>query len=337
MKRFYYFSNKYKGAGFSRVLSMLLILFSITCLMGCGSKYDMPYVMHNDISAYNIGEVEEVAATYPSFAKDLCVVSANINESAVNLENAQTGTLFDLNNNTTLYAKNANVQVHPASLTKVMTALVALKYASPDLMLTASENVKIEESGAQVAGIKAGDQMTLDQALHILLINSANDAAVMVAEGIAGSVDAFCDLMNQEALLLGATNSHFVNPNGLTADDHYVTAYDMYLIFREALQYSLFNEIIQTANYETVYYGADGTQKSISVDTTNLYLKNDVKTPDQITIIGGKTGTTNAAGHCLILYSRDSSGNPYISVIMNADSTDNLYAYMNELLLYIYQ
>lgn len=328
---------KKKGARFTHILSLLLILLLSLSICGCGTAYEMPYSMHNDISAYNLGQTEEVASTFPSFASDLCVVSNNINAGAVNMENAETGALFDLNNNETLYAKNPNTQVHPASLTKIMTALVALKYASPDLMLTASDNVNILEEGAQVCGIKAGDQMTLDQALHILLIYSANDVAIMIAEGIAGDVDYFCDLMNQEAQLIGATNSHFSNPNGLTQDEHYVTAYDMYLIFNAALQYSLFNEIIQMTSYETVYYASDGSQKTLSVDTTNLYFKNEYNAPDQITVIGGKTGTTNAAGHCLIIYVRDSSGNPYISVIMNADTNDDLYAYMNELLSYIYQ
>lgn len=312
--------------------SILLIFMLTTILTGCGTTYAIPYEIHNGTSAFNVGSTEEVADTYPMFAEDICVVSNDINANTINLENAQVGVLFDENNLQTLYAKNPNEQVHPASLTKVMTALVALKYASPDLLLTASENVKITESGAQLCGIKPGDQMTLEQALYVLLIYSANDVAVMIAEGIGGSVEDFCDLMNEEALEIGATNSHFVNPNGLTAENHYVTAYDMYLIFNEALKYSLFNEIISVPSYETVYYASDGTQRELQVDNTNLYINGTMEMPNQMLVIGGKTGTTAAAGHCLILYSKDSSGNPYISVIMNADSTENLYAYMSELL-----
>jgi len=327
-----------RGVGCTGKISVLLIIMLIcTLIVGCGTGYEMPYSLHNDNSVYDVGTIVEEVGTYPSFAKDLCVVSGNINAEQVNMENAQVGALFDINNTNTLYAKNANQTVHPASLTKIMTALVALKYAQPDLMLIASDNVIIKESGAQLANIKPGDQMTLEQALNILLLYSANDVAIMIAEGIAGTVDDFCSLMNEEAIEIGATNSHFTNPNGLTADDHYVTAYDMYLIFREALQYSLFNDIIQKSTYETVYYGSDGSEKSISVDNTNQYLADSANIPDQITVIGGKTGTTAAAGHCLILYSRDVNGSPYISVIMNADSSENLYTYMNELLSYIYQ
>ena len=325
-----------KGVCPVKRISMLLftVIISIS-LCGCGTGFSSPYQVHNTISSYNVGVMEEAASTYPAFAEDLCIVAGNVNAEDLSLGATGAASLFDLNNADTLYAKNPNAQMHPASLTKIMTALVALKYASPDLMLTASENVKIDEPGAQLMGLKPGDQMTLDQALHVLLIYSANDVAILIAEGIGGTVDAFCDLMNEEAISIGATNSHFMNPNGLTQDEHYVTAYDMYLIFRAALQYSLFNEIIQMPTYETVYYGADGSQKELSIESTVLYTKGGYSSPDQITVIGGKTGTTSAAGHCLILYTRDSTGCPYIAVIMNADSAEQLYEQMNKLLAYI--
>ncbi len=316
-----------------RIILLSVLISSVLC--GCGTSFTMPYSIHNDVSAYNVGEMEETASTFPAFAEDLCVVAGNLNASDIDMGSTGAASLFNINETDTLYAKNPNAQMHPASLTKIMTALVALKYASPDLMLTASENVKIEEPGAQLMGLKPGDQMTLDQALHVLLIYSANDVAIMIAEGIGGTVDSFCDLMNEEAISIGATNSHFSNPNGLTQDEHYVTPYDMYLIFRAALQYSLFNEIIQMPTYETVYYGSDGTQKELSVESTVLYTKGGYSAPDQITVIGGKTGTTSAAGHCLILYTKDSAGNPYIAVIMNAESAETLYAQMNDLLAYI--
>ncbi len=332
------FLSTHRGACFIKRICMLLftVLISVS-ICGCGTDYAAPYEIHNTISAYNVGVMEEAASTYPAFAEDLCIVAGNINAEDINMGTTGAASLFDMNNADTLYAKNPNAQMHPASLTKIMTALVALKYASPDLMLTASENVKIDEPGAQLMGLKPGDQMTLDQALHVLLIYSANDVAIMIAEGIGGTVDAFCDLMNEEAISIGATNSHFTNPNGLTQDEHYVTAYDMYLIFRAALQYSLFNEIIQMPTYDTVYYSADGTQKELSVEATVLYTKGGYNSPDQITVIGGKTGTTSAAGHCLILYTRDSTGSPYIAVIMNADSAEVLYEQMNKLLDYINQ
>lgn len=292
----------------------------------------MPYSVDSEVSSFRVVDLDEERGTAVSFASGLCVVNSNIDSSDVDMTAASGAGLFDIKNCNTLYAKNAHEKLYPASLTKVMTALVAMKHGSNEMMLTASANVKIQESGAQVCGIKEGDQMTLDQALHLLLLNSANDAAVMIAEGIAGSVEAFADMMNEEALLLGATNTHFVNPHGLPDDNHYTTVYDMYLIMNEAINYSTFNDIIHMDTYTTVYTDKNGASKEITVNNTNRYIQGTAQAPSGITVMGGKTGTTNAAGHCLVLLSRDSSSKPYISIIMRAESGDLLYSQMTDLL-----
>ncbi len=268
----------------------------------------------------------------PTFASELCVVDQDITDAELELGESVSAGLFDLNNKETLYAKNVNETVLPASLTKVMTALVALKYGSLDQVLVADSNVYVNESGAQKISLKEGDRMTLDQALRILLIYSANDVANLIATNIGGSIEGFVDMMNQEAINIGATNSHFVNPHGLTADDHYVTAYDMYLIFNAAMQYDTFSEIINMSEYNTNYLDSTGASKEVSVSSTNGYISGSKTAPSGVTVIGGKTGTTNAAGHCLILLARDVSGNPYIAVIMRDTDSGLLYSDMSSLL-----
>ncbi len=313
-----------------RITAMALV--SALFLTGCGGpKYDMAYELNGEVSSYQLFSIESQETLEP-FAADLCVADGDIKKTGVDFPEVGAAALFDLKNLDTLYAKNVNIQVNPASLTKIMTALVAIKYGSPDQMLTASENVHITEPGAQLCGLKTGDKMTLDQALHILLIYSANDVAVMIAEGISGSVEEFVALMNKEAVQLGATNCNFTNPNGLTEEEHYVTTYDLYLIFQEALKYELFKQIIQMTSYSTVYTDKNGAEVSFESDTTNQYLKGTYEMPDGVTVIGGKTGTTSAAGHCLILLSTGNDGTPYISVIMKDSSGDDLYADMTRLL-----
>ena len=309
-------------------------IFLIGLCAGCGSKtFDMAYSPNYPVSSYRMDSVEENEDTAVPFARDLCVVDSDVSENTdVDMSQAGSAALFSIDDNGTIYAKSAHERMAPASLTKIMTALVALKYGSPDDVLIASANVKISESGATTCGLKEGDQMTLTQALHALLINSANDAAIMIAEGISGSTEAFCDLMNQEARALGATNCNFVNPHGLTAEEHYVTAYDMYLIFNEALHYDLIDEIIAMPSYTTTYKDKDGNDKVLSVNSTNLYLQGQKDAPGSVTVIGGKTGTTNAAKNCLILLSRSTSGKSYISVILRSESRDTLYDEMTDLL-----
>ena len=312
---------------------IILLVLALPLMNGCGmSRYDMAYEVNSDVSSFRIVNIEEESRNTEPFAANLCVVSSDVNISDVNMSKASGAGLFDLNDKETLYAKNVHEKLYPASLTKIMTALVALKYGSMDMTLTASANVANLESGAQVCGLKEGDQMTLDQALHILLIYSANDVAVMIAEGIGGSVEEFADMMNEEALEIGATNTHFVNPHGLSDDNHYTTVYDMYLITNAAVQYERFNEIIRTTEYSTVYYDKNGNSKELNVNSTNYYFQGQAQAPAGITVLGGKTGTTNAAGHCLVLVSRDTSGNPYISVIMRAESREDLYSQMSDLL-----
>ncbi len=308
---------------------LLIGVYSLVLMLGLTGCAGITYSSKYSVSSSSRDSIDVL--TYPTFASDLCVVSSDIGSDVEMAEKVSAG-LFDLRKKQTLYAKNVNMQVQPASLTKVMTALVALKYGSLDQNLVAGSDVYVTESGAQKISLKEGDKMTLDQALRILLIYSANDVANLIASNVAGSIDEFVSLMNKEALQIGATNSHFMNPNGLTQDDHYVTAYDMYLIFNAAMEYDIFSEIINMTDYTTTYYDKSGNAKELSISSTNLYLRGDKQAPSGVTVIGGKTGTTNAAGHCLILLSRDTSGNPYISVIMRDTDSGSLYADMSSLL-----
>ncbi len=306
------------------IFALSLLTMSIT---GCsGISYSSKY----QVSSSSSGNRED--QIYPTFASDLCVVDTDITGSDVSLSEQASAGLFDLYRKETLYAKNVNLQVQPASLTKVMTAYVALKYGTLDQVLVAGSDVYVDESGAQKIGLKEGDRMTLDQALRLLLIYSANDVANLIASNVSDSIEGFVNLMNTEARRIGATNSHFVNPHGLTADEHYVTAYDMYLIFNAAMEYDTFSEIINMTEYNTTYLDAKGNSKEVSVANTNAYLRGEQAMPQGVTVIGGKTGTTTAAGHCLILLARDVSGNPYISVIMRDTDSGSLYNDMSSLL-----
>lgn len=302
-------------------------------LTGCGElDYDMEYQVNSNISAFNVISGEKLH-TADSFAQELCVVSNDVTEGkSVNMEDVHAAVLFDLDEQEVLYSKNAHERMNPASLTKVMTALVAIKYGTLDHMLTATDAVKITESGAQLCNLEEGDSMTLDQALRVLLIYSANDVAMLIAENVGGSVDQFIDMMNEEAKRLGATNTHFSNPHGLTEETHYTTAYDLYLIFNEAIRYDIFNEIIHMTEYKTTYVSGEGEEKEFKCSNTNWYLSGKSTAPDNVTVIGGKTGSTIAARSCLMLLAKDTSGSPYISVILSAKSRDLLYQKMTDLL-----
>lgn len=310
-----------------------VLMLALCCLSGCGSlDYEMAYQVDSDVSSFNVVARQE-KRTAVAFASGLCVTVENvIKDDSADMSQVEAAGLFGLEGCNILYAKNVHERLYPASLTKVMTALVALENGKLNQTLTASNAVNITEAGATLCGLKSGDTMTLDQALRILLVYSANDAAMLIAENIGGSVEGFVEMMNAKAREIGATNTNFANPHGLTDLNHYTTVYDLYLIFNEAIQYETFNEIIHMSGYQTVYYDKNGKEKSFDKKSTNGFLNGKQQAPSNVNVIGGKTGTTSAAGHCLILLVRDEGGSPYISVVLGSDSTNSMYSEMKDLL-----
>nr|WP_300911532.1 serine hydrolase [uncultured Acetatifactor sp.] len=291
----------------------------------------MAYHVDYDVSSFNVVTRQETRTALP-FAANLCVAAGNVPSDTVDMSHAEAAGLFGLDERQVLYAQNIHERLHPASLTKVMTALVALKYGQLNQTLTASDVVNITEPGAVLCGLATGDTMTLDQALRILLVYSSNDVAMLIAENVGGSVERFVEMMNEEAARLGATNTHFMNPHGLTESEHYTTVYDLYLIFNEAVKNDTFNEIIHMSSYQTVFYDRDGREKAFDRQNSNQYLRGERQAPANVTVIGGKTGTTNAAGYCLMLLSRDENGRPYISIVLRAEGVEELYGEMTDLL-----
>ena len=266
-----------------------------------------------------------------SFAADLCVARNDVPLDGLSLMAASAG-LFDETNKEVIYAKALHEKRYPASLTKIMTALVAIKYGNLDDIVTVGEECKNIEMGSSVAEIHVGDQLSLRKLLYGLMINSGNDAAMTIALHIGGSVDGFVDLMNKEAARIGATNTHFTNTHGLQDENHYTTAYDTYLMFHEAIKNEEFLEMIHKHSYYAEFKDALGEDRGVMWESTNHYFINQATPPSNVLVFGGKTGTTDLAGACLILYSMDKYGDPFIAIIMKEDSKDLLYQEMNELL-----
>ena len=239
---------------------------------------------------------------------------------------------FDLTDREVLYSKDAFEKMYPASITKVMTSLIAIKYGNLEDQVTVTEDAVISESGATLCGIKPGDTLTLEQLLYGLMLPSGNDAGAAIAIHMAGSIDAFADMMNEEAKRLGATDTHFMNPHGLHDEDHYTTAYDLYLIFNEALKYPEFRTVTGSTAYTANYTNGAGQSVSKTWRGGNWYLTGEQETPDGLTVFSGKTGTTKAAGYCLIMAEKDDSDREFISVVLKSDSRPHLYDNMTNII-----
>ena len=311
-------------------LAVFLALGMFFCLnlTGCGqNELEQAYSFSERSSAFLTGQGGGKA---PAFAEELCVITGEDDQTET--LTAQAAGLFDLSGGESLFHQNALQQMNPASTTKVMTAIVALEHGNLSDMVTVTDAAIITEAGSSMAGISPGDELTLEQLLYGLIIPSGNDAANAIAVHIAGSIEDFAAMMNEEAHRIGATGTHFVNANGLTAEGHYTTAYDLYLMFRKALTYDTFREIIGAHSYTAVYKDGKGNEKTSEWTVGNYYMNGKAETPEGLTVFGGKTGTTQAAGYCLVMGSRTEDGKEYASVVMKSESRNALYEDMTKIL-----
>lgn len=225
-----------------------------------------------------------------------------------------------------IYEKDAFSPTFPASTTKIMTAILTLENCKlTDTATVSHDAIFTVPVGYTHANLVEGEVLTIDQLLHVLLIPSANDAANVLAEHIAGSISSFTTMMNTKAVEIGCQNTNFVNANGIHSENHYSTAYDLALIGRYAMQNDIFREIVSTTKY-TLPATNKYPEANRFFNTTNELLKVDNR--DRVDNYyysycnGIKTGYTNAAKNCIVA-SATKDGIEYIVVILGADRTEN--------------
>jgi D-alanyl-D-alanine carboxypeptidase (penicillin-binding protein 5/6) len=225
---------------------------------------------------------------------------------------ARAAVVMDAATGRVLYAKNPELRLMPASTTKLMTALIVVEKADLGNVVTVSRNA------ANVAptrsGLRAGDKVTVETLLYAALMKSANDAAVALAEAVAGSEEEFVQLMNGKAIALGAMDTRFINPNGLPGKGQYTTAFDLAKIMRQAIKHPVLKEILGTRITEL----STESGKTFMVKNTNKLLWTDEE------LLGGKTGFTQAARHCFVC-AGDRDDNTLIVALLGAPSRTELW------------
>ena len=162
---------------------------------------------------------------------------------------ADSAVLMNADSGEILYNKNMDKKQYPASTTKMMTALLAIENLDPDETVTVSRRAADEVLEGANLDCKYGEELTVKDTIYGLMLHSANEMAVVLAEAVSGNVESFADLMNQRADEMGCTNTHFVTPNGLPDENHVTTAHDLALIAREAMKNEFFAEVVSTAKY----------------------------------------------------------------------------------------
>ncbi|EEM06234.1 D-alanyl-D-alanine carboxypeptidase [Bacillus pseudomycoides] len=216
-----------------------------------------------------------------------------------------------------LYDKNAHQHAFPASMTKVLTAILLMEHTKPEEQFTFSQPALDQEKSNYQLEFQVGETINRNTALTILMVLSANDVAYAIGERIGGSIENFANMMNEKAKQLGAKDSHFVTPNGLHDPNHYTTAYDMAMITRGVQQYP---EILQAMN--TKRTTVTTSRQTVSIFNKATYFENPYS-------IGGKTGFTNEARNTLVLLN-EKDGNRIVNVVM-ASQRPEIYEDMRQI------
>lgn len=227
---------------------------------------------------------------------------------------SDTGILMDADTGTVLFDKGGDQQRYPASITKIMTLLVAVENSSMDEQVTFTETgVRNVAADSSNINSKIGEVMTMQDCLHALMIISANDAAAQIAEHVGGTEQNFIDMMNQRAAEIGCTNTHFTNSSGLPDENHYSSAKDMALIFREGLKNKDFRSVIGDADYTIQPTNMTSDKRVMHTHHPMFAPESDIYYQG---CIGGKTGFTNLAAHTLVT-AVEQNGTTYIAVVMH--------------------
>ena len=260
--------------------------------------------------------------------------------------NGQAAVLVDLDAGRVLYGYNMDAERAPASLTKVMTVLLALEAVdsgrvSLDEMIVAQDDcLEGLEDDSSTSGIAPGVVISMKDLLYCALLQSANEACNIIGRFIGGSISGFVDQMNRKAEQLGCQHTHFVNTNGLPAENHYSSAYDQYLIFAEAMKHPLFMEISNAASYSAdctaVNNGEPIGNSNALINITSIYSNGGRYLYEGAS--GGKTGYTRAAGYCLISTAQR-NGVRLLAVAMGCDGqlnaqVDDYYNFVDSRTLY---
>lgn len=240
------------------------------------------------------------------------------------LHSAKAVVLADLDSGRLLYEMNKDERRSPASLTKIMTVLLAVEAlereeVSLDEMVTAQADCLAGlNTDSSTSGIQPGEVISYKDLLYCAMVHSANEACNILAHRVSGSVPDFVALMNRRAAELGCTNTHFADPNGLSNENHYTTAYELYLITREALTHPLFAEICNTRGYDMA---ATNLSKARSFANSNALITADSEYGSSYVYpaaAGVKTGFTQLAGYCLIS-TAEKDGVRLLAVVMGCD------------------
>ncbi len=321
-----------------RYLLIILILCGVFYVVNAvDNDTEDSYAGISDISFEPNYELYSTDMSYDGI--EYTIVHSDYNTNDTRFNDCYYALLIDHTDGEIYVSKNAHQRMYPASMTKLVTAMVVCDKLnsgeiSEDDVVTVENYYDLTYEDVLPCELKPGSKITVKDLIYGLLIESNNYYALILADYVAGSQSAFCALMNQKMLDIGATNTHFVNPHGLDDPEHYSTAFDMYLITLEADTYEYIRNIDTYETYAYTYTNADNYPVDDDIMASNLFYNDYVDLPANFTIRTWKTGTTSGAGNCLTMcLTKD--GHEYYLVASHGESKPELYDMIIEMLCLI--
>ncbi len=303
------------------VTVLVLIFFGVVLVVNSVGKNKKNSSNKDKVKVASSGQVienepviEEEVNKYPEVSEDFVDISGVENVKSLNVA------LLDVNENKVIAGKNADIRIYPASMTKVMTLLVAVENLdSLDATYTIPPELASElyVQEASVAGFAGNETVSAKDLLYGLILPSGADSAIGLANLISGSEEEFVKLMNAKCEELNLKDTHFVNTSGLHDENHYTTPTDMAIIMKAAMENETCKEILSTYQYKTA--ATEAHPEGLDL-TSNLFSRMYGTEVPGVTIAGGKTGFTNEAGHCLVTYAT-SNDKAYVLVTSKAEGT----------------
>lgn len=301
------------------IVSMLLS-FSVCATEGEGETTDPT----ETITSAETTDSTEAATSSPATGDDFLTPPPPLREFNYPTDftiDAAAYALIELNSNTILYGKELDMKRYPASLTKIMTCMLAIQHGNMDDILTVSATAldNLSEFGSS-AGLVEGEQISLENMLYCIMLWSANEGCNVIGEYVAQDVDTFVDLMNSTAKALGMENTHFANTHGLHDENHYTTVRDLTILTRWAWENETFRKFATATSH---IVPATNKSDSRTLHTTNYLTSTDVDSRYYYSLASGiKTGFTTPAGGCLVSTATDGDAE-YLSIVMGCDLISN--------------
>lgn len=302
------------------VVSLFLVVIGLSVLLG--------WQVVRGIKAITTGEQPISAPPHTSQTTSITTTTTHPTIAVNATLSSPRVVVYDVTHSALMYSQNADMKCYPASLTKLLTAIIATEECTSDEEFVVGSEISLVQKGSSLAYLEPGFRMTRDMIIDAMLLPSGNDAAYSIAAHIGRKLSgnpeisdlealfAFTDKMNQKAHQLGAVNSHFTNPDGFFSPDHYTTAADMLEIAKAAIKYdNLKQTMAKTSARHTLLSGQDMVFKNSNAilnPSSPFYFEGAT---------GMKTGWTNEAGHCVIV-SAKKNGVEVIAVVMGGSSSN---------------